>query len=73
MNRIYVGHTGHNLTIRILEYQRCIRQVTPNVDMHCTSTIKHKYGLTQTTIWLIKTCNKEWHMNCLDILLYSTV
>jgi len=29
MNKIYVGHTGHNLRIRILEYQRYIRANNP--------------------------------------------
>ena len=34
--------------------------------MHYTSTNKQKYGLIQTTIWLIKTGFKGWHMNGLN-------
>lgn len=45
---IYVGQTGHNLKIRCLELLNN----------------KHKFSPIQTTMQLIKTVTKGWHMNC---------
>jgi hypothetical protein len=66
-NLQYVGHTGRNLKARSLEHCRYIKSNDPKsaYALHVLNN-KHEYGPINSTMTLIKSCRKGWHMNILE-------
>jgi hypothetical protein len=63
----YIGQTGQSLKVRYIEHHRYIKTNEPKsaYALHILNN-KHEYGPLQSTMELLKTCKKGWHMNILE-------
>jgi hypothetical protein len=63
----YIGQTGQSLKARYIEHQRYIETNDPKsaYAMHILNN-KHEYGPLKSTMELLRTCKKGWHMKILE-------
>jgi len=64
-NKKYVGQSGRDIQIRYKEHINQIRNCNPQ-SAYANHIIqnKHEFGPAETTLKLLRQCNKGSHMNC---------